>query len=455
MEISKEEKQNRIIQLLTKADELLQRVEALKEHLDHSEGGYSKLVSKIQAEKSFLESLAATDEPVKENSLRSTNLIHLEALTYTAEHIGNVTSVISPLKFLTRDQDKINIVVDVIGHNGKAWIKVTARKAEALHRTWEDGGDYGDHDIVQQVQFYQLASEQNPIEFAPPKVHVVFYNGVTQDIVDELSELGVTVHGHIFKDMEESKRGRPSLPVFPLPEVTTGLPPSVPSGKTPVNMDVTTLIALVSELSHGGHVYSFKESYIEDLARQERATPFLVPMETYLADKDLIVCETALKDFKNILSTIAGPNELARAKKLLNRVRVVPDQLSKRSESLTESNRIKRNSKITFGTGDALGAVTTTGNVSFIKAAKRKGVKFEVYLHQSRALTEKKQQNPEKVYNPQVPTNRICSLYADTIDVEITEGKESRLGGHISVDLHDAYSGKHSPKGKENCDKTD
>lgn len=83
------------------------------------------------------------------------------------------------------------------------------------------------------------------------------------------------------------------------------------------------------------------------------------------------------------------------------------------------------------------------------------GVKFEVYLHQSRALTEKKQQNPEKVYNPQVPTNRISSLYADTIDVEFTEGKESRLGGHISVDLHDAYSGEHSPKGKENCDNTD
>lgn len=32
---------------------------------------------------------------------------------------------------------------------------------------------------------------------------------------DELSELGVTVHGHIFNDIDEAKTGRPTLPVFP------------------------------------------------------------------------------------------------------------------------------------------------------------------------------------------------------------------------------------------------
>ncbi|XP_071840895.1 UPF0415 protein C7orf25 homolog isoform X2 [Apostichopus japonicus] len=433
MELSEEEKNERVDQLLKKADELLGRVDDLKEQLDHSEGGYSKLIGKIEAEKSFVSSLLSKDTPVKENSLRSTNLIHLEALTYTAENIGHVTRVMSPLKFLTQDQDKINIVVDVIGQNGKVWVKVTARNAEALHRTWLDGGDYGDHDIVQQVQFYQLASQQNPVGYTHPKVHVVFYNGVTQDIVDELSELGVTVHGHIFNDIDEAKTGRPTLPVFPgVDDQEESTSESGVSNKPLVNMDVTTLIALVSELSHGGCTFSFKESYIEDLAKQERKTPFLSPMEDFIKNKDLIVCKTALRDFQNILDTIAGPNELARAKRLLKRIRVVEDQLSARSETLTESNRIKRNSKITFGTGDALGAITTTGNVSFIKAARRKGVAFLVHTHQSRALTEKKQSNPEKVLNPQMPTH-VPSLFADSIHVELAE--EIRLGGGIGVDL--------------------
>ncbi|PIK58887.1 putative UPF0415 protein C7orf25-like [Apostichopus japonicus] len=417
MELSEEEKNERVDQLLKKADELLGRVDDLKEQLDHSEGGYSKLIGKIEAEKSFVSSLLSKDTPVKENSLRSTNLIHLEALTYTAENIGHVTRVMSPLKFLTQDQDKINIVVDVIGQNGKVWVKVTARNAEALHRTWLDGGDYGDHDIVQQVQFYQLASQQNPVGYTHPKVHVVFYNGVTQDIVDELSELGVTVHGHIFNDIDEAKTGRPTLPVFPgVDDQEESTSESGVSNKPLVNMDVTTLIALVSELSHGGCTFSFKESYIEDLAKQERKTPFLSPMEDFIKNKDLIVCKTALRDFQNILDTIAGPNELARAKRLLKRIRVVEDQLSARSETLTESNRIKRNSKITFGTGDALGAITTTGG-----RVSRPHPPIP-------CLDKKKQSNPEKVLNPQMPTH-VPSLFADSIHVELAE--EIRLGGGI------------------------
>lgn len=60
------------------------------------------------------------------------------------------------------------------------------------------------------------------------------------------------------------------------------------------------------------------------------------------------------------------------------------------------------------------------------------GVAFLVHTHQSRALTEKKQSNPEKVLNPQMPTH-VPSLFADSIHVELAE--EIRLGGGIGVDL--------------------
>lgn len=63
MELSEEEKNERVDQLLKKADELLGRVDDLKEQLDHSEGGYSKLIGKIEAEKSFVSSVSIVSDP--------------------------------------------------------------------------------------------------------------------------------------------------------------------------------------------------------------------------------------------------------------------------------------------------------------------------------------------------------------------------------------------------------
>jgi len=43
-----------------------------------------------------------------------------------------------------------------------------------------------------------------------------------------------------------------------------------------------------------------------------------------------------------------------------------------------------------FGTGDKLKATTMTSNHSFVRAAIHQGIEFDVYLHSSRALSERK-----------------------------------------------------------------
>ena len=75
--------------------------------------------------------------PVKENHLKSTNLSHLEAVIYTAESFGEVTSVLRPVHYIDEYGQESTLLLDVVGHGGRAWIKITARKAKALHRIWQ------------------------------------------------------------------------------------------------------------------------------------------------------------------------------------------------------------------------------------------------------------------------------------------------------------------------------
>ena len=73
----------------------------------------------------------------KKNQLKSTNLSHLDALLHTAETFDHVTAVLRPVHYETEEGYDISLLVDVVGHKGRSWVKVTARKAEALHRIWE------------------------------------------------------------------------------------------------------------------------------------------------------------------------------------------------------------------------------------------------------------------------------------------------------------------------------
>lgn len=380
--------------LRQRAEGLLQRADLLK--TSGNIAGIGKVKKKIQAELTFLKSLEEGKVIPKKNQLRSTNLSHLDALLHTAESFDHVIAVLRPVQYETDDGYVSSLMVDVVGHNGRSWVKVTARRAEALHRIWEGEGEYGEHDIVQQVAQYQDASAQNVLDFTPPAVHIVFYSGITRAVADELFDLHAVVHGHIYKDDAEMKNLKPDIPVFHFSEETTKCLSEPLSEHREANLDVTTMIGLVSDLCHGGSSYSFNEPLIEELSQQERQRPLLPQLENFLKGKKLIACETAVADFKAILETIGGTREKKRSQELLQRLNVVPDQPSARTVALSPSNRIKERARVIFGTGDALKILTTTANEAFVRASSKQGVSFSVFLHQSRALTEKKQQNPAK-----------------------------------------------------------
>jgi hypothetical protein len=76
---------------------------------------------------------------------------------------------------------------------------------------------------------------------------------------------------------------------------------------------------------------------------------------------------------------------------LIKRISVVPDQPSERALKLVTSSKINSRSLTIFGTGDTLKAITMTANSGFVRAANNQGVKFSVFIHQPRALTESKE----------------------------------------------------------------
>ncbi|GFO46339.1 upf0415 protein c7orf25 homolog [Plakobranchus ocellatus] len=110
-----------------------------------------------------------------------------------------------------------------------------------------------------------------------------------------------------------------------------------------------------------------------------------------LTGKELFACETAVSSFWSILNILGGPREKERALTLLARVKVVPDQPSERAMELECHGRVKKRSKIVFGTGDSLHAITITSNMGFVRAAQGQGVVFPAFLHPARALTEEKE----------------------------------------------------------------
>ncbi|KAH9520077.1 hypothetical protein Btru_059893 [Bulinus truncatus] len=159
-----------------------------------------------------------------------------------------------------------------------------------------------------------------------------------------------------------------------------------------VNLDITSLIALVSSVTNGRCYLVFRDKVLTQQAMEERETPILPMLTDFLKGKEMFVCETALSSFKSILDILGGEKEKERAEKFLASVRVVKDEPSARSLTLDCQGRVKNRSKVIFGTGDTLQAVTVTSNMGFVRAAKSQGISFAVFLHQARALTEEKEQ---------------------------------------------------------------
>lgn len=385
------------------AQTLLQRAEQLCPGVE----GHQKLCGKLRAELRFLRRVEAGELQVKESHLHSTNLTHLTAIVDSVQNLEGVASLLHVFTYQDAGRRR-TLVVDVVANHGLTWVKAVGRKAEALHNIWQGRGQYGDKSIIRQAEEFLQASRQLPVNYRHPQVVFAFYNGVSSPMADRLRDMGVSVRGDIVavssedEDEEEGQGdGEEAAAAWGPTRVERGTVvahlafPVTPQQEGEecqrVNLDITTLITYVSSLSHGRCHFTFREPVLTEQAAQERRQQVLPQLDAFMEGKQLFACAAALRDFQNILDTLGGPGEKERARRLMARLQRVEDQPSERSLRLTPSAKINRRSLMIFGTGDALRAVTMTANSRFVRAAANQGVRYSVFIHQPRALTEGKE----------------------------------------------------------------
>lgn len=410
---------------ITIAKELIKRAEVLlKSRAGGVEGG-AKLCSKLRAELKFLQKVEAGKVAIKESHLKSTNLTHLQAIIESAESLEDVVGVLHVFSYSDQFGEKQTLVVDVVANGGHTWVKAIGRKAEALHNIWIGRGQYGDRSIIEQAEDYLQASQQQPVQYSSPHIIFAFYNSVSKPMAEKLKEMGISVRGDIVAvnspviDQEESflscsnsDEDDECLELLHIGKVdrenivaSVAFPREIKVEVcNQVNLDITTLITYVSALSHGGHHFIFKEKVLTEQAAQERREKVLPLLDSFMEGKELFACECAVRDFQSILETLGGACERERAALLLQRINVVPDQPSERALKLAASSKINSRSVSIFGTGDTLKAVTMTANSGFVRAANNQGVKFSVFIHQPRALTESKESSATPI-----PKNDVAS----------------------------------------------
>ncbi|XP_021243887.1 UPF0415 protein C7orf25 homolog [Numida meleagris] len=392
------------------AKELIKRAEALSKSQKRRIEGGAKLCGKLKAELNFLHKVESGKVVIKESHLQSTNLTHLQAVIQSAENLEDVVSVLHVFAYEDRFGNRQTLVVDVVANGGHTWVKAIGRKAEALHNIWLGRGQYGDKSVIEQAEDFLQASHQQPVDYSSPHIIFAFYNSVSSPMAERLKEMGISVRGDVVavnslvepsvenQHLSVSESDEEGLELQVTRVVRENLVSSIAFPTqikanvcNRVNLDITTLITYVSALSYGGCYFIFREKVLTEQAAQERRERVLPQLEEFMDGKELFACESAVRDFQSILETLGGVGEKERAALLVKRINVVPDQPSDRALRLVASSKINSRSLTIFGTGDTLKAITMTANSGFVRAAANQGVKFSVFVHQPRALTESKE----------------------------------------------------------------
>ena len=108
---------------------------------------------------------------------------------------------------------------------------------------------------------------------------------------------------------------------------------------TKVNLDITAMIAYVSAMTNGRNWFQFQEKILTEQSEWERQRPVKPVLDQIFHEKQLICCESAMRDFKTILGTLGGVSERERGEKLISRIQVVPDQQSSKTDKLATSGK--------------------------------------------------------------------------------------------------------------------
>ncbi|XP_003702767.1 UPF0415 protein C7orf25 homolog [Megachile rotundata] len=375
--------------------------------------GVEKLIRKIQQEIRFLEKVQSTGN-VKKEHLQSTNLIHLNAIVARLFCANEPTNVMKPFKY-----QKSRLEVDIVCNGGASWVKVIARNARALTLISMGNGEYGQKSVLDQASSYLQCAKCYPYLYRPPDIVFHFAYGIEIPLATRLELMGVIVEGdripceeeksidihdvnekfstwmHMLEfngeSLDEYKRNRNSnLDTLNISSLVTEI--------KILNLDVSTLLAYVTNMTNGYDHFIYREPLLTQQAEMERKRPVKPILENIFEGKELIVCQTAYENFMNIIDVIGGPKETARAKELLSRVRIVNDIPTGRIvEKLSLGGKIKDRSRLVFATGENMKSITVSANEGFVRAARMQGIECTVFLHEPRSLSEIKEGYATKI----------------------------------------------------------
>ncbi|CAG9859003.1 unnamed protein product [Phyllotreta striolata] len=397
---------DRAVHKIVFGEGLLKSLETFK----HIEGS-QKLVRKINQELKFLRK-ACKINSLKKEHLQCSNLTHFSALINVLKTVDRCQSLNKV--FLLDDR---KITVDIISDGGLTWTKVIARNPKSVSQICMGNSSFGVRSIIDQAEDYVDCAKLHPCLFQSPKIIFVFTNGIGSHIAAKLESYGITVQGDRVSDNPLDSDSDCDIEVDPehpmcmrIPNVSDLSTKNI-STINKVNLDVSAMLAYCSSVTNGSaELYDFNVSVLKQQAEWERLRPQKPILDAFFHDKILYCCQTAKDNFVNIVETVGGPTEKIRAKELLNRLIVLPDdadythttdgeqfrdifdKVQYAEEKILEvGGKIKKRSFIVFTFGDRIRAVTVTANDGFVRAAKQQGINFVVFIHESRALTEQKE----------------------------------------------------------------
>lgn len=289
---------------------------------DFHEFSYFQLKSK---------SLVECDEVDVNRKLQCTNLNFFSHLVNSLYNYDDITSISAVRKFGDR-----SIKIDIIANENLTWVKIIARNSESIKDEVLGRCEYGAKDILAVAdEFLDIASSQFNF-FRPPNVVFDFLNPIDAKLEKSLEGKGIIL-GRKFRESTQSYQ----------------------QDYSKLNVDITTMLAYVSELSNGGVNWRFNEKLLEEQRATERKEPIKPILDKVFEGKEMICCETAVRSFNEIVDLLAGPSEKKRAEELKRRMTILPDvDHPEQVISLELSAQIKERSRKIFAFGIFHKAIT-------------------------------------------------------------------------------------------------
>uniref|UniRef100_A0A1I7XTP0 SAM-dependent methyltransferase n=1 Tax=Heterorhabditis bacteriophora TaxID=37862 RepID=A0A1I7XTP0_HETBA len=268
--------------------------------------------------------------------IETSNVTHFENIVTGVGRFPGVQAIFHTFSILDVDSDvTLKHTVDIVAKNGDQWM------ANLFQRN-----------------------------FSAPEVVFEFIAGIPDAIALKLRSMGVRVIGKEVPIDSITKVPDDFLEI--LVENGNKNEPNTSNQSVvceqdlpPVNLDVSAVFVLISNLTHeNGTNHKFDSTLLAQQAEMELRSPARQLLLEQIEGREWIICRTAYNSVRDILSTVGGPTEKKRMDQLFKTVRIVDDAKSDRTALLKHSERINQRSM---------------------------GVSFDVILHESRALSEQKE----------------------------------------------------------------